>query len=207
LARPRRGGSPGWEIRRGRRCGHDGARATSAIATSGDSLPTALPALSSRRRHHGCQWVPAKFVRGARPRQTAGDDWRRSQSSSASAAAWVLAAARVMTASRSRGARCGERRYGGPRWCPAGCARHCPSGRPYGTPENRHPPSGYPPQGQRRNTQRPWPRLPRCLPGLTKTRTKLGVALWDYLGSRRHVVGQRSVPPLPGLVRCHGQPA
>jgi Transposase IS66 family len=43
--------------------------------------------------------------------------------------------------------------------------------------------------------------------GLTKTCTKLGVAFWDYLGSRLHVTGQRIVPPLPGLVRCRGQPA
>ena len=43
--------------------------------------------------------------------------------------------------------------------------------------------------------------------GLTKTCTKLGVAFWDYLGSRLHVAGQCSVPPLPGLVRCRGQPA
>jgi hypothetical protein len=43
--------------------------------------------------------------------------------------------------------------------------------------------------------------------GLTKTCTKLGVAFWDYLGSRLHVAEQRIVPPLPGLVRCRGQPA
>ncbi len=43
--------------------------------------------------------------------------------------------------------------------------------------------------------------------GLTKTCAKLGVAFWGYLGSRLHVPGQRVVPPLPGLVRCRGQPA
>jgi hypothetical protein len=43
--------------------------------------------------------------------------------------------------------------------------------------------------------------------GLTKTCTKLGVAFWDYLGSRLRVPGQRLIPPLPGLVRCRGQPA
>jgi len=43
--------------------------------------------------------------------------------------------------------------------------------------------------------------------GLTKTCTKLGVAFWDYLGSRIRVPGQRLIPPLPDLVRCRGQPA
>ena len=43
--------------------------------------------------------------------------------------------------------------------------------------------------------------------GLAKTCTKLGVAFWDYLGSRLQVPGQRLIPPLPGLVRCRGQPA
>jgi len=43
--------------------------------------------------------------------------------------------------------------------------------------------------------------------GLTKTCTKLGVAFWDYLGSRLRVPGQRVIPPLPDLVRCRGQPA
>ena len=43
--------------------------------------------------------------------------------------------------------------------------------------------------------------------GLTKTCTKLGVAFWDYLGSRLRVPGRRVIPPLPGLVRCRGQPA
>ncbi len=43
--------------------------------------------------------------------------------------------------------------------------------------------------------------------GLGKTCAKLGVAFWDYLGSRLGVSGQRVVPPLPGLVRCRGQPA
>ena len=43
--------------------------------------------------------------------------------------------------------------------------------------------------------------------GLIKTCTKLGVAFWDYLGSRLRVPGQHLIPPLPGLVRCRGQPA
>jgi hypothetical protein len=42
--------------------------------------------------------------------------------------------------------------------------------------------------------------------GLAKTCTKLGVAVWDYLGSRLRVPGQRVIPPLPDLVRCRGQP-
>jgi len=43
--------------------------------------------------------------------------------------------------------------------------------------------------------------------GLAKTCTKIGVAFWDYLGDRLHVPGQPPIPPLPGLVRCRGQPA
>ena len=43
--------------------------------------------------------------------------------------------------------------------------------------------------------------------GLAKTCTKLGVAFWDYLGSRLRVPAQRVIPHLPGLVRCRGQPA
>ena len=46
-----------------------------------------------------------------------------------------------------------------------------------------------------------------AFPDLTKTCTKLGVAFWDYLGSRLRVPGQRVVPPLPGLVRRRGRPA
>jgi hypothetical protein len=42
--------------------------------------------------------------------------------------------------------------------------------------------------------------------GLTKTCTKLGVAFWDYLGSRIHIPGCYIIPPLPHLVRCRGQP-
>ena len=41
--------------------------------------------------------------------------------------------------------------------------------------------------------------------GIAKTCTKLGVAFWDYLGSRLSVPGQLLVPPLPDLVRCRGQ--
>ena len=43
--------------------------------------------------------------------------------------------------------------------------------------------------------------------GLAKTCTKLGVAFWDYLGSRLRIPGQLVIPPLPSLVRCRGQPA
>jgi hypothetical protein len=43
--------------------------------------------------------------------------------------------------------------------------------------------------------------------GPAKTCGKLGVAFWDYLGSRLRIPGQPVVPPLPGLVRCRGQPA
>lgn len=43
--------------------------------------------------------------------------------------------------------------------------------------------------------------------GLAKTCTKLGVAYWDYLGSRLRIPGQRIIPHLPSLVRCRGQPA
>ncbi|HME25956.1 MAG TPA: transposase [Acetobacteraceae bacterium] len=43
--------------------------------------------------------------------------------------------------------------------------------------------------------------------GLAKTCTKLGVAFWDYLGSRLRIPGHRIIPNLPGLVRCRGQPA
>lgn len=43
--------------------------------------------------------------------------------------------------------------------------------------------------------------------GLAKTCAKLGIAFWDYLGSRLGISGQQDVPPLPDLVRCRGQPA
>jgi hypothetical protein len=43
--------------------------------------------------------------------------------------------------------------------------------------------------------------------GLAKTCAKHGVAFWDYLGSRLNVPGQPLIPPLPQLVRYHGQPA
>jgi hypothetical protein len=42
--------------------------------------------------------------------------------------------------------------------------------------------------------------------GLAKTCAKLGVAFWDYLGSRLGVAGQPTVPPLPELIHCRGQP-
>jgi len=43
--------------------------------------------------------------------------------------------------------------------------------------------------------------------GLAKTCTKLGIAFWDYLGSRLSLPGRPSVPNLPDLVRCRGHPA
>jgi len=43
--------------------------------------------------------------------------------------------------------------------------------------------------------------------GLAKSCAKLGVAFWDYLGSRLRIPGQPVIPPLPDLVRCRGQPA
>jgi hypothetical protein len=43
--------------------------------------------------------------------------------------------------------------------------------------------------------------------GLTKTCRKLGIAFWDYLGARLGVAGCPTVPQLPDLVRCRGQPA
>ena len=43
--------------------------------------------------------------------------------------------------------------------------------------------------------------------GLAKTCTKLGIAFWDYLGTRLGVPGLRTVQPLQDLVRCRGQPA
>lgn len=43
--------------------------------------------------------------------------------------------------------------------------------------------------------------------GLAKTCAKHGVAFWDFLGSRLRVPGHILIPPLPGLVRCRGQPA
>jgi hypothetical protein len=42
--------------------------------------------------------------------------------------------------------------------------------------------------------------------GLAKTCAKLGIAFWDYLGTRLAVPGQPIIPPLPDLVRCRGQP-
>ena len=43
--------------------------------------------------------------------------------------------------------------------------------------------------------------------GLAKTCAKLGIAFWDYLGSRCGIAGQPAVPPLPHLIRCRGRPA
>jgi Transposase IS66 family len=43
--------------------------------------------------------------------------------------------------------------------------------------------------------------------GLAKTCRKLGIAFWDYLGARLGVSGGPTVPHLPDLIRCRGQPA
>jgi hypothetical protein len=43
--------------------------------------------------------------------------------------------------------------------------------------------------------------------GLAKTCRKLGVAFWDYLGSRLRVPNAVTVPHLPDLIRCRGKPA
>jgi hypothetical protein len=43
--------------------------------------------------------------------------------------------------------------------------------------------------------------------GLMHTCTKLGIAYWDYLGSRLEIQTQPVVPYLPDLIRCRGQPA
>jgi hypothetical protein len=43
--------------------------------------------------------------------------------------------------------------------------------------------------------------------GLAKTCAKLGVAFWDYLGSRLGIAASPDVPPLSELVHCRGQPA
>ena len=43
--------------------------------------------------------------------------------------------------------------------------------------------------------------------GLAKTCAKLGVAFWDYLGSRLSIPDHPTVPSLADLIRCRGQPA
>ena len=43
--------------------------------------------------------------------------------------------------------------------------------------------------------------------GLSKTCAKLGLAFWDYLGSRFAIPGHPGIPPLPNLVRCREKPA
>jgi Transposase IS66 family len=37
--------------------------------------------------------------------------------------------------------------------------------------------------------------------GLSKTCAKLGIAFWDYLGSRLQVPNHPAIPPLPQLIR------
>jgi Transposase IS66 family len=43
--------------------------------------------------------------------------------------------------------------------------------------------------------------------GLAKTCAKLGIAFWDYLGSRLTIPDHPTVPRLSDLIRCRGQPA
>jgi Transposase IS66 family len=43
--------------------------------------------------------------------------------------------------------------------------------------------------------------------GLAKTCAKLGIAFWNYLGSRLSVPDQPIVPALPNLIRARGHPA
>ena len=43
--------------------------------------------------------------------------------------------------------------------------------------------------------------------GLAKTCRKLGIAFWDYLGARLGVSGGPTIPRLPDLIHCRGQPA
>jgi hypothetical protein len=42
--------------------------------------------------------------------------------------------------------------------------------------------------------------------GLAKTCQKLCISFWDYLGARLGVPDTPTVPPLPDLIRCRGQP-
>ncbi|HXA24778.1 MAG TPA: hypothetical protein VNW90_21030 [Acetobacteraceae bacterium] len=43
--------------------------------------------------------------------------------------------------------------------------------------------------------------------GFAKTCRKLGIAFWDYLGTRLGGCGGPSVPQLPDPIRCRSQPA
>jgi hypothetical protein len=43
--------------------------------------------------------------------------------------------------------------------------------------------------------------------GLMHTCAKLGIAFWDYLGARLGIQPATTVPFLPNLIRCRGQPA
>ena len=43
--------------------------------------------------------------------------------------------------------------------------------------------------------------------GLAKTCAKLGIAFWNYLGSRLSVPDQPIIPALPELIHCRSQPA
>jgi hypothetical protein len=46
-----------------------------------------------------------------------------------------------------------------------------------------------------------------AFPSLAKTRDKLGIAVWDYLGSRFKVVGHALIEPLDHYVRARIRPA
>ena len=41
--------------------------------------------------------------------------------------------------------------------------------------------------------------------GLMRTGAKLGIAFWDYLGSRLRVPAQPVIPDLPDLIRCRSE--
>lgn len=71
----------------------------------------------------------------------------------------------------------------------------------------RYPLLRHAPETQRRDTQRRRPRLPRCVFGLAKTCDKLGIAVWDYLGSRLKVAGHIVIQPLDRYVRGRFRPA
>ena len=77
----------------------------------------------------------------------------------------------------------------------------------------RHPLPGHTAEGQRRNTQQFGRDCRDTFLGLAKTCTKLGVAFWDYLGSRLRVPGQAphstsaGTYPLPWAASLRPAPA
>jgi hypothetical protein len=62
-------------------------------------------------------------------------------------------------------------------------------------------------QGQRRDTQRFGRDCRDAILSLAKTCDKLGIAIWDYLGSRLRAAGHRVVQPLDRYVRGRLRPA